>query len=110
MIKTPTARFTLNKNTARLNAAVGDKVISVGTCGHAVIDPIEQDTGRRHRFITGTLLDPASKQQIKLWTPEGNRVYPLVAHEAKTTPLPEGTMVAVEINEAGAVIDVIRRD
>ena len=33
-------------------------------------------------------------------------VYSLAAHEAKTTRLPEGTMVTVEIDEAGTIVDV----
>ena len=106
VVKTPLADYRLNKKTAPLNAALGDTVTLWVTSGHAVIDHHRQDTGRRHRFITGTLLDSASKQQIKLWTPEGDKVYPLDNHEAKTKQLPEGTMVTVEIDEAGAVIDV----
>lgn len=76
------------------------------TSNHVVIDHHPQATGQRHRFITGTLLDAESKKQIKLWTPEGNQVYSLEEHDAKTNPLPEGTMVTVEINESGNVIDL----
>jgi len=85
---------------------VGDKVTLWVTSGHAVIDHHRQDTGRRHRFITGTLLDAGSRQQIKFWTPEGNRIYSLAEHGTKTTQLPEGTMVTVEIDEADIVLDV----
>jgi hypothetical protein len=76
------------------------------TSSHVVIDHHPQATGRQHRFITGTLLDAESKRQIKLWTPEGNQVYLLEEHEAKTNRLREGTMVTVEINEFGNVIDL----
>lgn len=106
VVKTSTANYTLNKKTARLNAALGDRVTLWVTAGHAVIDHHRQDTGRRHRFITGTLLDATSKQQIKLWTPEGNQVYSLAGHETKTKQLAEGMMVTVEIDEAGAVVDL----
>ena len=41
-----------------------------------------------------------------LGTPEGNGVYSLVGHEATTLPVSEGTMVMVEIDDAGTVIDV----
>ena len=106
VVKTSLAGYRLSKKTAPLNAALEDTVTLWVTSGHAVIDHHRQDTGRRHRFITGTLLDSASKQQIKLWTPEGDKVYPLDSHEAQTKNFAEGTMVTVEINEAGAVIDV----
>lgn len=105
VVKTSTATYRLKKKTAPLNAALGDTVTLWVTSGHAVIDHHRQDTGRRHRFITGTLLDTASNRLIALWTPEGNRVYSLAEHATKTSQLPEGTMVTVEINEAGAVIE-----
>ena len=106
VVQTPRAKFTLNKRTTRLNAHVGDKVTLWVTSGQAVIDHHRQDTGRRHRFVTGTLLDPASAEEVKLWTPDGHKVYSLAAHEAKTVRFPEGTMVTVEIDEAGTVVDV----
>ena len=106
VVKTSTAKFTLDKKLAPLNAGIGDKVTVWIDTGHAVIDHHRQETGRRHRFHTGTLLDPASMQQLKLWTPEGTFVYSLVAHEAKTAGLADGTMVTVEIDEARQVVDV----
>lgn len=106
VVKTSTATYRLKKKTAPLKAAPGDTVMLWVTSGHAVIDHHRQDTGRRHRFITGTLLDSASQQEITLWTPEGNRVYSLTGHAAKTSQLPEGAMVTVEVDETGTVIEV----
>jgi len=106
VISTLTANYTLNKEAAPLKANIGDTVTLWVTSHHVVIDHHPQATGQRHRFITGTLLRTESKKQIKLWTPEGNKVYSLEEHEAKTNHLPEGTMVTVEINESGTVIDL----
>jgi hypothetical protein len=106
VIETLTASYTLNKKAAPLRAKIGDAVTLWVTSSHVVIDHHPQATGRQHRFITGTLLDAESKRQIKLWTPEGNQVYSLEEHEAKTNRLREGTMVTVEINEFGNVIDL----
>jgi hypothetical protein len=106
VIETLTASYTLNKKAAPLRAKIGDAVTLWVTSSHVVIDHHPQATGRQHRFITGTLLDAESKRQIKLWTPEGNQVYLLEEHEAKTNRLREGTMVTVEINEFGNVIDL----
>ena len=106
VIDTPTASYTLNQKTAPLRAKIGDTITLWVTSDHVVIDHHPQATGQRYRFITGTLLDAASKKQIKLWTPEGNQVYSLAEHEAKTNHLPQGTMVTVEINESGNVIEL----
>jgi hypothetical protein len=106
VIDTLTASYTLDKKAAPLRAKIGDTVTLWVTPDHVVIDHHPQATGQRHRFVTGTLLDAESKKQIKLWTPEGNKLYSLEEHEAKTTYLPEGTMVTVEINESGHVIDL----
>jgi hypothetical protein len=106
VIDTPTASYTLNQKTAPLRAKIGDAITLWVTSDHVVIDHHPQATEQRHRFITGTLLDAASKKQIKLWTPEGNQVYSLAEHEAKTNHLPQGTMVTVEINESGNVIEL----
>ncbi|WP_447984690.1 hypothetical protein [Nitrospira sp. Nam74] len=106
VIDTVTASYTLDKKAAPLRAKIGDTVTLWVTPDHVVIDHHPEATGRRHRFVTGTLLDAESKKQIKLWTPEGDKLYSLEEHEAKTTHLAEGTMVTVEINESGHVIDV----
>lgn len=106
VVNTPTVNYTVNKTTAPLGAKIGDKVTLWVTSNHVVIDHHRQTTGQRHRSMTGTLLDSESKKQIKLWTPEGNKVYLLDEHEAKTKDLPEGTMVSVEIDEADHVIDL----
>jgi hypothetical protein len=106
VVKTSTGKYRVKRKTAPMNAARGDTVTLWVTAGHAVIDHHRQDTGRRHRFVTGTLLDAPSKQQIHLWTPEAERIYSLAEHEAKTSLLPEGTMVTVEIDETGTVVDV----
>lgn len=106
VVKASKTNYRLNKNTAPLNAAAGDKITLWVTAGHAVIDHDREDIGRRVRFITGTLLGPASTQHIKLWTPEGERVYSVVQHETTIRRLPADTMVTIEVDEAGTVIDV----
>ena len=46
------------------------------------------------------------KKEIKLWTPEGEKMFPLDRLEVKTGGLSEGTLVTVELNESGTVIDL----
>jgi len=106
VVKTSQASYTLKKKKVPLNAAIGDKVSLSVTSGHAVIDHYRQDTGRRHRFITGTLVGTPSTRQIKLWTPEADVVYSIARQDAEIALLTEGTMVSVEIDEADTVITI----
>ena len=62
-----------------------------------------------HQYVTGKLIHLGKMQkEIKLATPEGEKVFPLANLEAKTKGIKEGTAVTVEVNEAGTVIDVHR--
>lgn len=47
-----------------------------------------------------------TKDQIKLHTPEGEKVFPLERMEVKTKPIAEGSNIVVELNEQGSVIDL----
>lgn len=46
------------------------------------------------------------KNQIKLQTPEAEKVFPLELMEIKTKPIAEGSHIVVELNEEGKVIDL----
>lgn len=104
VVKTSNATYRLKKKTAPLNAAPGNTVMLWVTSGHAVIDHHRQDTGRRHSFITGPLLDSASQQQITLWTPEEERTFSLI-HLCKADDLQKGRPITLELSAAGSVLD-----
>jgi hypothetical protein len=107
VVQTAVGRYTISQKTAPLKGTIGDRITLSVSRNHAVIDHHRQDTDRRHRFITGTLLySGETHKQIRLWTPEGDAVYALDEHEPKTRNLAEGTMVTVELNGAGQVIDL----
>lgn len=64
-----------------------------------------------HQLVTGTLIHVGmTKKEIKLQTPDGEKVFPLTEQGQKTKGIPDGALVTVELNEAGAVIDVHRAD
>jgi hypothetical protein len=44
--------------------------------------------------------------EIKLQTPEGEKVFPLERMEVKTKPIAEGSQIVVELNEDGTVVDL----
>jgi len=48
------------------------------------------------------------KKQIKLQTPDGEKVFPLAEERQETKGMEEGELVTVELNEAGTVIDMHR--
>jgi hypothetical protein len=60
-----------------------------------------------HRLISGKLIYAGlTKNKIKLWTPEGEKVFPLERMEVKTKPIAEGSLITVELNEDGTVVDL----
>ena len=48
------------------------------------------------------------KKEIKIQTAEGEKVFPLTEQGQKTKGIADGTLVTIELNEVGAVIDVHR--
>jgi hypothetical protein len=90
VIETPTTTYRVDRRSVPMKAHIGDKVTLWVTSNHVVIEHHHQATGERHRFVMGTLLDTDSKSQIRLWTPEGNKVYSLAPHEAKVRVFQRG--------------------
>src|SRR5206468_1382180 len=89
-VKTPVARYTIAANTAPPDAKVGDNVTLWVNEEAIVVDHHRQGAGGDHRFITGKLIYVGSmKKQIKLWTPEGEKVFPLERLEVKTGGIEE---------------------
>ncbi len=108
-VKTPVGQYTITANDAPPDAAVGDEVTLYLNEENLVIDHHGRHKNKPgvHRLITGKLIYAGkTKDQIKLWTPEGEKVFPLERMEVKTKPIEEGTMVVAELNEEGNVIDL----
>lgn len=90
---------------------IGDELTIWVNENNTVIDVHPKGQEGIHRFITGKLAYVGKmKEEIKLWTPEGEKVFPLERLEVKTGGIEEGTLVTVELNEAGTVIDLHRAD
>ncbi|NGZ08420.1 MAG: hypothetical protein CV088_03415 [Nitrospira sp. LK70] len=108
-VKTPVGQYTINAKTAPSDAAVGDKVTLWLNEENLVIDHHGKHKNKpgKHRLITGKLIYAGlTKQEIKLWTPEGEKVFPLGRMEVKTKPIEEGAMITIELDEQGTVIDL----
>jgi uncharacterized protein YuzE len=108
-VKTPTGQYTISAKTAPADAAVGDEVSLWVNEENMVIDHHGKEKHKKgfHRLIFGKLIYVGkTKDQIKLQTPEGERIFPLERMEVKTKPIAEGSQIVVELNEEGTVIDL----
>ena len=84
-VKAPAAQYTISANTAPADAKVGDKVTLWVNENNIVVDHHRQGAKAVHRFVTGKLVYVGlMKKQIKLWTPEGEKEFPLERLEVKT--------------------------
>ena len=90
---------------------VGDEVTLVLNENNAIIDHHPKGDKGPHKFVTGKLAYVGlMKNQIKLITSEGEKLFPLERQEIKTGGIEEGALVTVELNEAGTVIDLHRAE
>lgn len=108
-VKAPTGQYTISAKTAPSDAAVGDEVSLWLNDENMVIDHHGKDKHKKgaHRLIFGKLIyTGTTKNQIKLQTPEGEKVFPLERMEVKTKSIAEGSPIVVELNEDGTVIDL----
>jgi hypothetical protein len=114
-VETPSGHLTLTQNNARQHGhaafQVGDEVTMVVDANNAVIEAHPKGEEGQHHFYTGRLVYMGKMNKaIKLVTAEGEKVFPLGRLEIKTKPIDEGTVVTVEVNEGGTVIDLRRAD
>lgn len=114
-VKTPTGYLTLNEKAARQHGhkvpKPGDEVSIVVDENNIIIEAHPKGEEGHHAFYTGTLVYMGiMKKEIKLITPEGEKVFPLGRLEVKTKPIEEGARVIIEVNEGGIVIDLHRAD
>ena len=107
LAKTPVATYRLSVKTAPSGIKVGDEITLWVNEDNMVIDHHMKGHEQAHRLISGKLIYVGkSKKQIKLWTPEGEKVFPLERLEVKAKPIKEGSTITVELNENGTVIDL----
>jgi hypothetical protein len=109
------ATYQVNPNVERRHGhgqfKEGDEVSVMVDENNNVIDMHLKGQAAAHQFVTGKLVYIGKmKKGIKLQTAEGDKEFPLERLEVKTGGIPEGTMVTVELNEAGTVIDLHRAD
>jgi hypothetical protein len=87
-VKTPVGQYTTSTKSAPSDAKVGDRVTLSINQENMVVDHHRPGVSAApHRLISGKLIYAGlTKNQIKLWTPEGEKVFPLERMEVKTKP------------------------
>jgi hypothetical protein len=105
--------YQVNENQAKRHGhepfKEGDQVTLVLDENNTLIDVHPKGQEGEHQYVTGKLIHLGKMQkEIKLATPDGEKIFPLATLEGKTKGINEGTAVTVEVNEAGTVIDVHR--
>src|SRR4029078_235695 len=112
VVTTPNgATHQLNENMARRHGQkpfkAGDEVIVELDENNYIVDMHLKGKKGQHEQVTGKLIYVGKmKNQIKLQTSDGEKVFPLPEQGQKTKPIAEGTLVTIELNEVGAVIDL----
>lgn len=116
VVTTPNgATHQLNENMARRHGQepfkAGEEVIVVLDENNYIVDMHRTGQEGTHQFVTGKLVHVGmTKAHIKLQTPAGDRMFPLTEQAQKTKGIEDGALVTVELNEAGAVIDLHRAE
>jgi hypothetical protein len=106
-VKAPGATYHLPAKSMQSDLKVGDELTLWINHENMVIDHHRKGHDSAHRLISGKLIYTGkTRNEIKLWTPEGEKVFPLGRMEVKTKPIPEGSLITVELNEEGTVIDL----
>jgi hypothetical protein len=105
--------YQTNENASRRHGhepfKVGDEVSFTLDANNIVIDMHLKGEEGEHQFVTGKLVYMGrDKKVVKLLTADGAKEFPLERLEVKAVSIAEGTMVTVELNEAGTVIDLHR--
>ncbi len=107
VVKTPFATYRLSVKTAPSGIKVGDEITLWINEENMVIDHHMKGHQQAHRLVSGKLIYVGrNKKEIKLWTPEGEKVFPLERLEVKARPIKEGSTITIELNENGTVVDL----
>ncbi len=106
-VKTPAATYRLNQKSMPPGIKVGDEISLWINPEGMVVDHHMKGHARAHRLVSGKLIYVGkTKKEIKLWTPEGEKVFPLERLEVKTKPIKEGSTITIELNEEGTVVNL----
>lgn len=106
-VQTPGGRYSLNAKTAPQDVKVGDQLTLWLSDNNVAVDHHAKGKAGVHRLITGRLtFASGDKKEISLMMPEGERTFAVHHGESKLSGMETGTMITIELNEAGHVIEI----
>ena len=107
-VKTSVGEARFGSEMGMKGLSVGDEVVLQINGNNSVIDVHRKGVPAPvHRLLTGNLAYASDlKTEIKLWTPGGEKSFPVLRGKSKLSTVKEGDPISVELNEAGEVIDI----
>ena len=108
--RTPIGIVNVNAKIGIKNAKVGQTLTVRMHDDHLVADlSASIDSVPMRRFITGPLEFAApDRTSVRLWTPEGEQIYPANLAKTSLNGAKEGTPITVELNGQGDVVEFHR--
>ncbi|HWV46916.1 MAG TPA: hypothetical protein VN039_13005 [Nitrospira sp.] len=108
--RTPIGIVNVNTKIGIKNAKVG-QTLTVRMHDHHVVADLSAsiDSVPIRRFVTGPLefADP-DRASVRLWTPEGEQIYPADLGKSSLNGAREGTPITVELDGQGDVVEIHR--
>lgn len=106
--KTPIGIVNVNTKIGIRNAKIGQTMTLYMHDDHVVADlAASSDAALIRRFVTGPLEFTApDRTSVRLWTPEGEQIYPAESGKSVLNGARAGTPITVELDGQGTVLDV----
>lgn len=110
--RTPVGVVNVNAKIGIKNAKVGQRMTLHMHEQHLVADlAAPNGAGSLRRFVTGPLeFASPDRASVRLWTPEGDQIYPADRGRALLAGTKEGSPITVELNGQGHVVGFHRPD
>jgi hypothetical protein len=107
-VKTSWGQLTFSTGDAPKNIKAGEEIEMTLSENNVVIDVHRKgEPAYHHRHIGGKLVYASKdRKEIKLATPEGEKTFAVQKGRSQLSGIKEGTPIAIELNEAGNVIDI----
>lgn len=108
VVQTAAGKIRLQAKSGLSDAKVGD-VVTMWVNENNFVMAVQKKGAPApvHRLVAGKLVwSSDDKNEVKLWTPDGEKSFPVERGRSKIVNLPAGAPITVELNEQGKIIDI----